>query len=190
MGFPSVLAFSGRLTGTCVVAVGLTTLLSLPPLPGSQLAAQQESPGGAPPVFSMLEGTWEGSGELFGRPAAFRMRWEIDAAGFVRLAFSNAFIKEDGSPSPVLAAQATYWVDDASAIGVWIDDRPQRLTLEAVITDSSVVTTWLAESETGRTEYVVHSATSVTVRDFVSGADAERLFAEATYQRVQIDADE
>ena len=150
------------------------------------LDAQQRAPADLPAVFSALEGAWEGSGVLLGRPAVFEMRWEAGRSGFVDLTFSNAWTEEGGSSAPALSARATYFVGAASASGVWIDDRPQRLRLDAVVTDSSVVTNWFAETETGRTEYIVRSPTSVMVRDFVLVEGADRLFAEASYQRAAI----
>jgi hypothetical protein len=112
------------------------------------------------------------------------MRWETGTSGFIRLSFSNAWVEEGGRVTPVLSARAIYLVDGASASGVWIDDRPQRLRLEATVTDSSVVTNWTAESEQGRTEYIVRSPNSVVVLDFVVVEGADRLFAEAEYHRV------
>ena len=117
------------------------------------------------------------------RPANFRMRWEVLGEGFVRLTFSNAWVGDGGRLSPVLTANAVYFVRDSSAIGVWIDDRPQRLTIEAVLTDSSVVANWTAPSERGRTEYLLHSADSVAVKDFVYTNGTEQLFGEASYRR-------
>ncbi len=134
-------------------------------------------------VFDRLEGRWVGSGELLGRPAHFVMQWEVGAEGFVRLAFRNAWVGEDGSRTPVLSSEATYLRSGSSAIGVWLDDRPQRLTLQAALTDSTVITNWTADAEEGRTEYVVQSAEEVVVRDFVYAGESERLFAEATYRR-------
>lgn len=153
----------------------------------SRLAAQQP-PTALPPVFSLLEGSWEGSGVLLGRQAAFEMRWEAGTAGFVMLSFSNAWLEDGGATTPVLSARATYLVDGVSASGVWIDDRPQRLRLEAVVTDSSVVTNWVADTERGRTEYIVRGRESVVVRDVVIVEGADRLFAEATYRRASIPA--
>ena len=92
-------------------------------------------------------------------------------------------MEADGTSTPVLSAEATYFRKDGTIVGVWVDDRPQRLTLEGVVTDSSLVVEWSADLEDGRTEYVVRSADLVFVRDFVSSAGVERRFAEATYRR-------
>lgn len=145
--------------------------------------AQQLGQAAEETVFAALEGDWEGSGTLMQRPASFSMRWESTGDGFMRLTYTNAFVGDDGTVTPVLTANAVYFVRGSSAIGVWLDTRPQRLTIEALLTDSSVVSSWTAASETGRTEYVVHSADSVTVRDFVDVNGTERLFGEATYRR-------
>lgn len=147
------------------------------------LDAQETPPSSVPSAFSKLEGAWEGSGVLLDRPAEFQMKWEVMGSGFVRLTFSNAWVKEGGSLTPVLSSQAVYYLDGSSAIGVWLDDRPQRLTLQASVTDSSVVTHWTAATEEGRTEYLIRSPEVVVVRDFVGVNGAERLFAEATFRR-------
>ena len=154
---------------------------------GTRESPAADQSAGLPPVFSNLEGSWEGTGVLLGRPAAFAMSWEVGTAGFVYLTFSNAWVEEDGTSIPVLSARATYLVSDSSALGVWVDDRPQRLTLDAVVTDSSVVTNWIAEAEEGRTEYVVRASTGLVVRDFVTVDGAERPFAEASYRRSPTD---
>jgi hypothetical protein len=162
---------------------GLTALVLGPAVARSGPVPQPPSSEQVASAFERLEGEWVGSGTLLGRAAAFEMRWERDASGFVRLSFSNAWVTEDGGVTPVLSARATYLVDGAAAVGVWIDDRPQQIRLDAVVSDSSVITHWVAPSEEGRTEYVVHSPDSVTVRDFVRADDGERLFAEASYRR-------
>jgi hypothetical protein len=148
------------------------------------VVAQDYQDVGPPPIITDLLGEWEGSGTLLGRPAEFRMEWELVEPGFLRLSFTNSWIGADGVSTPVLSAQPTYLLNGPSAIGVWLDDRPQRLTLEARITDSSLVVHWLAEKETGRTEYLVSGPDSVVVRDFVFSEESERMFAEASYRRV------
>ena len=149
------------------------------------LSAQPRPPSDVPVVFNTLEGSWEGEGVLLGRPGAFEMTWSVDEAGFVHLAFSNALVLDGGSTTPVLSARATYLPDGPAATGVWVDTRPQRLTLEATLTDSTVVTTWVAETETGRTEYVVRSPDLVEVRDYVLQGGEYSLFAEASYSRAR-----
>ncbi len=145
----------------------------------SGLGAQED----LPPVFERLAGSWVGSGVLLERPAAFEMRWELGENGFVHLTFTNAFVGEDGARMPVLSSRATYLPRGSTAVGVWLDTRPQQLTLLATMTDSSVVTNWTAEAEEGRTEYVVRSDQEVVVRDFVLVGGVERPFASATYRR-------
>ena len=147
------------------------------------VAAQEGSTGPIPAVFMKLEGQWKGEGNLLGRPAEFVMRWETEPQGFVRLTFSNAWVGKDGSQTPVLSSEATYLPRGSSALGVWLDDRPQRLTLRAALTDSTVITNWTADAEEGRTEYVVRSPEEVVVRDIVYVDGSDRLFAEATYRR-------
>lgn len=153
--------------------------------PGQVATAQEEQATGLPRVFTTLEGQWTGSGVLLGRPAAFSMRWQVGSEGFVRLVFSNAWLSEDGTQVPVLSSEAIYLPRGSSALGVWLDDRPQTLTLQAALTDSSVTTHWTANAEEGRTEYLVRSSEEVVVRDIVYVNGSERRFAEATYRRVR-----
>ncbi len=180
---PSGRALSGPATLMLILAqvgglLGAQVFASTP-----SLAAQETSTSRVPLAFSTLQGAWEGSGVLLDRPAEFQMNWEVMGSGFVRLAYSNAWVDEGGDSTPVLSSQAVYYLRGSSAIGVWLDDRPQRLTLEASVTDSSVVTHWTAAAEEGRTEYLIRSPELVVVRDFVDVNGAERLFAEATYRR-------
>lgn len=146
------------------------------------LALSTAHPLGAQ-VFEKLEGDWEGTGTLLGRAAAFRMSWERAGDGFVRLAFENAFVDDQGARTPVLTAEAVYLVRDSTAVGVWIDSRPQRIRLDAEVTATHVLTTWTAESERGRTEYVVEADGGVVVRDYVEATEGLRLFGEARYRR-------
>jgi hypothetical protein len=153
-------------------------------VPGAGVAAQQTTPMETPAVLARLQGTWEGEGTLLERPATYRMRWETLAAGFYRLDFGNAWVDGDGNTTPVLAAHAVYLWRGPSAVGVWLDDRPQRITMEAFATDSSVVARWTAEAEEGRTEYRLTAAGTVEVTDFVHVEGVERVFGRATYRRV------
>lgn len=157
---------------------GLLGGLAVPP---PSLGAQETSR--LPSAFKTLEGAWEGSGVLLDRPAVFRMRWEVLGGGFMHLTFSNSLVNEAGERVPVLSSHAVYYVQGGSASGVWLDDRPQRISLEASVTDSSVVTLWTADAEEGRTEYLIQSPNAVVVRDFVYVNGSGRLFAEATYRR-------
>ena len=136
-----------------------------------------------PAVFSALNGTWSGAGTLMGRPASFEMQWRTLDGGFVELHFTNAFVDASGAVTPVLEARALYRPSGTTAIGVWIDTRPQRIQLESEISQSAVITNWTAATERGRTEYRIEEG-GVTVRDYVEADGEMRLFAEARYTRV------
>lgn len=167
---------NARARSGCMVRAAV--LVALAAAPG----AAQAPVAPVPPAVAALVGVWEGSGTLMGRAAAFGMTWSVLPGGFARLSFDNGWAGPDGV-TPVLHAEATYLFRGDSAVGVWVDDRPQRITLEAVATDSSVVTRWIAPTEQGRTEYVVRGD-SAHVRDFVGAPGAERGFAEAVYRRL------
>ncbi len=158
-------------------------LMALCSTNATNLPAQE--PTGLPPVVEALTGEWEGSGILLGNQAAFRMKWTPIRGGFVRLSYMNMWIDQNGDTTPVLSAEATYGVEGAAALGVWLDDRPQRLTLNAIMNDSSIVTEWVAPTETGRTEYVVRSPDEAVVRDFVIVDGVPQLFGEGRYRRAR-----
>ena len=159
----------------CLLALLVTTV--------AQPGDAQEVGARVPSVLASLAGDWLGEGELLGRPAVFRMSWSTDTDDFAHLSFSNAWIDAGGSTTPVLRAEAVYLLRGATAVGVWVDDRPQRISLSAVLDHTSWITTWTAETESGRTEYVVRSDDTVVVRDFVTVEGTDRPCAEATYTR-------
>lgn len=160
-----------------VPSAALTTALAVAPQPAP-------APQSVPAVFAALAGSWEGQGELLGRSAVYEMHWEIGADGFVVLTFSNAWVGPDGGRTPVLASRAVYLPSGSAATGVWVDSRPQRLTLQATLTDTSVVTEWTAAEERGRTEYRVTGQDTAEVLDYVYVEGDERLFGRAVYRRV------
>ena len=153
-------------------------------LGASATGAQSSSPDApVPAVFAALAGAWSGNGTLMGRPAGFEMEWRIQDGGFVELNFRNGFVDASGTVTPVLEARAIYRPSGSTAVGVWIDTRPQRIQLESEISESVVITNWTAPTERGRTEYRVEDG-GVTVRDYVEVEGEMRLFAEARYERV------
>ena len=135
------------------------------------------------PVFHELEGAWEGRGVLLDRPAEFRMEWRVGPGAFVRLSFASAWVDEQGNLTPVLQSEAVYLSLGPVVQGVWIDDRPQRIRLEATVSDSTLITIWTADEERGRSEYIVRSPSEVVVRDLVEVDGELRLFGEAQYRR-------
>lgn len=159
----------------------------LAPTPGVSQSADggvsADGPTAASAVFADLAGDWIGTGTLMQRDARFRMTWTALDGGFVRLSFQNAWVGEGGEETPVLAAEAVYLDRAGSILGVWLDGRPQRIRLDAVATDSSLVTTWTADAERGRTEYVIRSADEILVLDHVESDGALRPFGEARYRR-------
>ena len=152
-------------------------------LPGS--APSGSAPAG-PQVLDRLVGSWEGEGELFGRPATFSMTWSPVLAGeFLRLEYENRLVEADGSHRTVLEAFALYRVAEGERLrGTWFDTRGQVLELRAVATDSTLVTRWIGESEQGRTTYRVIDSGTVEVEDDVLEDKGWRRFGKATYRRV------
>jgi len=116
-------------------------------------------------------------------PASFEMEWKILDGGFVELNFTNSFVEASGAVTPVLQARALYRPSGTTAIGAWIDTRPQRIQLESEISQSAVITTRTAATERRRTEYRIEDG-GLTVRDYVEADGEMRLFGEAHYTRV------
>jgi hypothetical protein len=133
-----------------------------------------------------LIGTWEGRGELFGRPAAFSMEWSWVLEGQVaELRFENRLVQDDGTEQTVLRAVALYLTtDDESLSGSWYDTRGQAIDLAAQVTEDAISTHWTAASEEGRTTYRVVGET-VEVDDQVLRDGTFHPFGKATYRRAK-----
>ena len=135
------------------------------------------------PVLATLEGSWEGKGELLGRPATFVMTWERALNGrFLRLEFGNAFADTD-PVQPVLESHAYYLLGGAILHGQWMDSRGAMLSLRAEIVGTALVTNWTGR-ESGRTEYQVIDDDTLEVTDYFQSDGEYRLFAQARYRRV------
>lgn len=156
----------------------LAILLAFSP-PSPSASASPEPPSA---VFETLAGSWEGTGTLLGRPATFRMHWDLHA-GLAVLRFENAHVAEDGTARPVLSAAAVYRVEgDPEA--VWLDSRGVRIEIRWSASDDALVSTWTAPGESGRTTYRLLSTGQVEVIDEVAVGEDWRVFARATYDRV------
>lgn len=142
----------------------------------NQVAAQD-----AAAVFERLEGTWAGSGTLFGRPAAFTMRWDV-SGGLASLRFTNALVEADGTETPVMSAAAVYRID-GDAEGVWLDSRGERVELAWTVADGALVVDWRASAESGRTTYRPVDGDRVEVVDEVAADDGWRVFGNASHAR-------
>lgn len=163
------------------MAIAVSLLLAILGLERAPLIAQGAPPSDLPPVFEALEGRWSGSGTLLGRPASFQMTWEVRAGGFVTLSLSNATVDSLGNATPILDAMAIYRARGRSAVGVWMDSRPQSIQLTAQVTDSAVVTTWVAEAESGETVYRLLADGGVESIDRVRSGGDLQVFGRARY---------
>ena len=144
------------------------------------IAAQDERGS----VLATLEGSWEGEGELLGRPATFVMTWERALNGrFLRLDFRNAFADTD-PVQPLLESHAYYLLADTIITGQWMDSRGVILSLRARVVGPALVTDWTGE-ESGRTEYRVIDEDTLEVIDYVRAEGEYRPFAKARYRRVR-----
>lgn len=137
----------------------------------------------APTAFSPLDGSWVGDGTLFDRPARFTMQWR-EEDGFASLHFTNTFVGPDGSLTPVLRAAAVYRTDPEQPEGVWLDSRGVRIELAWEVSQSSLVVTWTAPTETGRTSYRVRPAGEMSVVDEVRRDGTWSVFATAVLRRI------
>jgi len=131
-----------------------------------------------PAILDHLEGTWEGEGEIFGRPATFAMTWERELDGrFMGLSYE---IRGDVG----MSARAHYRIADEGPLrGVWVDTRGEFLDLEATVTEESLDTAWRSDSEEGRTVYRRAGPDSLEVTDHVLDGADWRPFATARYAR-------
>jgi hypothetical protein len=162
-----------------VTAVTLVASLAAAP---TLLAQEEPSTAG---VFERLEGVWSGSGTLFGRPAGFGMEWRLEwDRRIATLRFDNAFVAEDGARTPVLEAVAYYRArGGGEARGTWIDSRGEILALRFEAGDSTLTVHWEADTESGRTEYLLVEEDVLEVMDFVRSGDDWREFGRALYRR-------
>lgn len=155
---------------------GLGAVLGSPPV----IVAQ----GDLDPVLATLEGSWEGKGELLGRPATFVMTWQRALDGrFLRLEFGNAFADTD-PVQPVLESHAYYLLGGAILNGQWMDSRGAMLSLRAEVVGTALVTNWTGR-ESGRTEYRVIDDDTLEVTDYFQSDGEYRLFAKARYGRIR-----
>lgn len=154
----------------CLLSLGTSPVASASPVPE---------------VIEHLIGSWEGEGELFGRPARFSMSWSWTLEQqFVELRFENRLVQEDGSAQKVLEAVALYRVtDDGALSGTWFDSRGQVVELSAAATADALSTHWTADTEEGRTTYRVIDADTVEVEDHVLGEEGWRPFGSAVYRK-------
>jgi len=161
-----------RMTVRTGLAIGVLLLVTSP------LSAQEPAA-----VFERLGGEWRGEGTLLGRAARFEMRWEPRGMLAV-LTFENAFVDSSGQVTPVLSAAAVYRTSLQSPEAVWLDSRGVRIEIRWTATDSTLVASWTAPEEAGRTTYRVLSSEELEVVDEVETDGALRAFATARYRRV------
>lgn len=133
-------------------------------------------------VFEGLSGDWRGTGRLMGREARFDMRWE-HRGDLAILTFRSAFVAADGAETEVLSAAALYRTSEDTPEGVWLDSRGVRVEISWRATDGTLVATWTAPDEVGRTTYRVLSASELEVVDEVRDDGGWRTFATALYRR-------
>jgi hypothetical protein len=161
---------------------------------GSTGSGGPDARASAPAVLGRLAGSWDGKGELFGKPAVFRMEWSRALGGrFHRLEFSNAFAPEapEADPIPVLSAMAMYRTgnppaaDDGRIRGTWFDSRGVELPLAATASESTLVVLWGSgeDAEQGRTTYAWTGPGTARVTDEVMKDGAYQVFAAADYWR-------
>jgi hypothetical protein len=146
---------------------------------GGDFASAQTDPR----IFEALDGRWEGEGTLFDRPARFEMQWER-VNGVAVLTFTNGMIDTTGVITPVLGAVAIYRTAVATPRGTWEDTRGIQVQIAWTATDSTLVSSWTAPTEEGRTTYTVTADGTIDVFDEVMRQGALAPFGQATYRRV------
>ena len=133
-------------------------------------------------VLERLEGTWLGTGELLGRPAAFELTWAPALGGrFVRLELENFFVSDTGR-TPVLEAVG-YYPAAGSGTGTWVDSRGVVFTLDVRTSGDTLRVGWKGLRESGESEYVQTSDSVLVVTDRVRQGGELRVFATSTLKR-------
>lgn len=163
---------------------------TIPAASPAPAAPSEDRPATAANVLDRLPGTWEGKGELFGKPALFRMEWSRALGDrFLRLEFSSAFAPRapEADPIPVLSATAFYRPGAPETSGTWLDSRGMVLPLAASVSESTLVVRWGAEgdAEQGRTAYAWTGPGTCRVTDEVLKDGKYEVFATADYWRVE-----
>jgi hypothetical protein len=146
---------------------------------GGDFASAQTDPR----IFEALDGRWEGEGTLFDRPARFEMQWER-VNGVAVLTFTNGMIDTTGVITPVLGAVAIYRTAVATPRGTWEDTRGIQVQIAWTATDSTLVSSWTAPTEEGRTTYTVTADGTIDVLDEVMQKGTLKPFGQASYRRV------
>lgn len=127
-------------------------------------------------------GVWAGTGQLFGTPASFSMKWNYTLnKKFLKLQFTNSFRDKKGNTRS-LSSEAFYNLSTKK--GYWFDSRGVMFPLELTIINSSMVVLWGDEKspERGKTIYTIENNTC-SVEDFVFRNDNYLNFGKATYEK-------
>ena len=133
--------------------------------------------------WSLIEGEWKGTGNLFGASASFEMSWSNELnANFVKLEFKNSF--ERSGQTYEMTALAMYKVSGESISGTWFDSRGQVLPLKSELIGDVLTTYWGDEkTEKGKTTYSLESMEMIVVQDFVMKEGEYQLFGQASYDK-------
>lgn len=128
------------------------------------------------------QGSWKGTGSLFGEKATFTMEWDLALAdAFYRLNFSNRIDgQEGGTPFRAVAYYKVY--NDSLILGTWFDTRGITLPLKGVLGPNYLRVQWgTAETEQGNTTYSLGTDGRIKVQDFVRKGNGLTSFGQASY---------
>lgn len=129
-------------------------------------------------------GQWEGTGELFGQEAQYKMSWEEVLEGqYIKLTFSNEII----SNGQGIKAEAYYKSSgEHDVIGKWFDNRGYFVEIEGTLSENSLTNHWVNEHEQGKTIYILTSQKTISVEDFVWKNEEYVPFGKAEYLKIEL----
>ncbi|UJH68630.1 hypothetical protein [Allomuricauda sp. SCSIO 65647] len=118
--------------------------------------------------FGKVSGNlWEGTGELLGSEATFRMEWEQILDGkFYQLSFQN---QREESKEFIFKAIGVYKKNEDNLIsGTWFDSRGFSFPLKGEVSSDKLIIFWGSpELEEGKTIYTIKNDSTISVEDYI-----------------------
>lgn len=131
--------------------------------------------------LSSLKGTWTADCQTFAPGARCSLQW-TDGLHKNLLQVVYQVRKADGSR--LFAGEGVYRRNDDAFAGFWSDTNGALHPLKAAFADGALTTYWgLAETEEGRTRYMLNADGSLSVTDWVKKDGNWRQFMHADYKR-------
>lgn len=133
--------------------------------------------------INISQARWEGSGELLGSTASFRMDWRPILEGkFYELSFQN---QREESRAYVFRAKGIYRPEgNGTFTGTWFDSRGYSFPLKGTFTENELTVYWgNLELEEGKTIFTIKDDGTVSVMDYILEKEKLIPFGNALYQK-------